>query len=148
VCTQALFNVIGAERYGQVPDQVIRYVMGRFGRPTRPVEPEVEARILDRPRAREIAAEPPCLALDDLRRRLPRGLSDEEFLLRSVMPAEQVDAMLAAGPAKRSYSPVVSRVSRLLEQAGGRPAESTRTGSTSGLKVTLKSSRAATAARA
>lgn len=115
VCTQALFNVIGSERYGQVPDQVIRYVMGRFGRPTRPVDKAVEAKILDRPRAREIAAEPPTMALNDLRRKFGRGLSDEEFLLRAVMPAEQVDAMLAAGPAKRRYSAVVRKTARLLE---------------------------------
>jgi oxaloacetate decarboxylase alpha subunit len=114
VCTQALFNVIGPERYGQVPDQVIRYVMGRFGRPTLPVDKQVEAKILDRPRAREIAKEPPRLALDDLRRKLPRGISDEEFLLRAVMPAEQVDAMIAAGPAKRVYSPVVRKIERIL----------------------------------
>lgn len=138
VCTQALFNVIGEERYGRVPDQVIRYVMGRFGRPTLPVDKEVEAKILDRPRAREIAKEPPRLALDDLRRKLPRGLSDEEFLLRAVMPAEQVDAMIAARPARRSYSPMVRRIERAL----GAPASATSEDSVviekPHLKVTLK----------
>ncbi len=34
VCGQAFYNVIGAERYGNVSDQAIRYVLGRFGRPT------------------------------------------------------------------------------------------------------------------
>ena len=58
VCSQALFNVISGKRYSQVSDQVIRYVMGRFGRPTRPVAKDVEAVILDRPRAREIEKEP------------------------------------------------------------------------------------------
>ena len=57
VMSQALFNVIGKRRYAQVSDQVIRYVRGKFGRPTRPVDPAVEAAILDRPRAREIVAE-------------------------------------------------------------------------------------------
>jgi oxaloacetate decarboxylase (Na+ extruding) subunit alpha len=144
VCTQALFNIVGAERYAQVPDQVIRYVMGRFGRPTAPVDKEIEAKILDRPRAREIEAEPPRLALDDLKRRLPRGLSDEEFLLRSVMPAEQIDAMLAARPAKRSYSPVVRRVERLLEKSV-EPARSEETG---GVKISLKSNKQRMAADA
>jgi oxaloacetate decarboxylase alpha subunit len=117
VCTQALFNVIGSERYGQVPDQVIRYVMGRFGRPTRPVDKEIEARIMDRPRAKEIAAEPAALSLDDVKHRFGRGLSDEELLLRAVMPAEQVDAMLAAGPAKRRYSALVRKTENLLAGA-------------------------------
>ena len=52
VCTQAMFNVIGKERYAHVPDQVIRYVLGRFGRPTAPVDPDVLDSILSR-RARE-----------------------------------------------------------------------------------------------
>ena len=40
------------ERYGNVPDQVIRYVLGTFGRPTAPVDPNILDRILERPRAR------------------------------------------------------------------------------------------------
>jgi oxaloacetate decarboxylase alpha subunit len=138
VCTQALFNVIGEERYGRVPDQVIRYVMGRFGRPTMPVDKDVEAKILDRPRAREIAKEPPRLALDDLRRKLPRGLSDEEFLLRAVMPAEQVDAMIAAGPAKRRYSPVVRKIERILGASTGAKESDSVVVDKPNLKLTLK----------
>ena len=61
VMGQALSNVLGDERYGVVPDQVIRYVLGSFGKPTAPVEPWVLDRILDRPRARELAADRrPC----------------------------------------------------------------------------------------
>lgn len=147
VCTQALLNVIGSERYGRVPDQVIRYVMGRFGRPTMPVAKEIEAKILDRPRAREIAMEPPRLALDDLRRKIPRGPSDEEFLLRAVMRAEQVDGMIAAGPAKRAYSPVVRKIERILgAQASTRDSDVVV--ERPNLKVTLKRANATAAAHA
>ena len=121
VCSQALFNVVSGKRYAQVSDQVIRYVMGRFGRPTRPVNPDVEAAILDRPRAREIEAEPPVLTLEAVRSRFPHIRSDEEFLLRAVMPGEQVDAMLAAGPAKARYSPESSQVLALLRKLVERP---------------------------
>lgn len=116
VCTQALFNVIGPERYGNVPDQVIRYVMGRFGRPTSPVDPNVKDRILARARAREIEAEPPPPSLAELRRRFPTSIPDEEFLLRAVMPAEQVDAMLAAGPAARHYNPDARPLLELIRE--------------------------------
>jgi oxaloacetate decarboxylase alpha subunit len=121
VCSQALFNVVGGRRYGQVSDQVIRYVMGRFGRPTRPVAPNVEAAILDRPRAREIEAEPAILSLGDLRRRFPATLDDEEFLLRAVMPGDQVDAMLAAGPSPARYTPELGPILSLLRQLVARP---------------------------
>ena len=118
VCSQALFNVIGQGRYAQVSDQVIRYVMGRFGRPTRPVDHEVEASILDRPRAREIEREPRVASMDVLRHRLGKNLPEEEFLLRAVMPGEQVDAMLAAGPSRATYTPEVAPIISLLKQLG------------------------------
>ncbi|HEX2791104.1 MAG TPA: hypothetical protein VHN17_11795 [Steroidobacteraceae bacterium] len=114
VCTQALFNVIGSERYGNVPDEVVRYVLGRFGRPTRPVEANVRDRILGRPRAAELAAEPPPPALAELRSRFGCAISDEELLLRAVMPAAQVDAMINAGPARRRYNPQLAPVLALL----------------------------------
>ena len=121
VMGQALSNVLGVERYEVVPDQVIRYVLGSFGKPTAPVEPWVLDRILDRPRARELAAEPPPLSVAELRRRLPRGISDEELLLRFAMPAEEVDAMLAAAPAAEHYTPEAQPVLRLLRELGTRP---------------------------
>jgi oxaloacetate decarboxylase alpha subunit len=122
VCSQALFNIIGGKRYAQVSDQVIRYVMGRFGRPTRPVAAEVADAILDRPRARELAAEPAVLTLADLRRRFPADLPDDEFLLRAVMPGDQVDAMLAAGPARAHYNPEAAPLLALLRELAARPA--------------------------
>lgn len=114
VCSQALYNVIGRERYDNVSDQVIRYVLGGFGRPTKPVDPDVKERILSRPRAKEIMAEPPAPTLSELRKRFPAGISDEEFLLRATMPAEEVNAMVAAGPAKRHYNPDIQPMLKLL----------------------------------
>jgi oxaloacetate decarboxylase alpha subunit len=122
VCTQALYNVIGKERYDQVSDQCIRYVLGSFGKPTGPVDPQVKDRILSRPRAKEIMAEPPPAPPSELRKRFKPGISDEEFLLRAVMPAEQVDAMIAAGPAKRHYNPDTRALLKLLKEVAARPA--------------------------
>jgi oxaloacetate decarboxylase alpha subunit len=122
VCTQALFNVIGTQRYGNVSDQVIRYVLGRFGRPTVAVDPDVRDRILSRPRATEIMAEPPPLSPNELRRRFRAGIPDEEFLLRAVMPADQVDAMMAAGPARRRYNPGSRPLLKLIRELASRPA--------------------------
>ena len=122
VMSQALFNVIGKGRYAQVSDQVIRYVRGKFGRPTRPVDPAVEAAILDRPRAREIESEDDFPDYGDLRRRFGPHMADEEFLLRAVMPGEQVDAMLAAGPSRSRYSPEAAPMLKLLRELAARPA--------------------------
>jgi oxaloacetate decarboxylase (Na+ extruding) subunit alpha len=121
VCGQALYNVIGTERYGNVSDQAIRYVLGRFGRPTAPVDENVRDRILSRPRAVQLQAEPPPASPGELRKRFPAGISDEELLLRATMPADQVDAMLAAGTAKRHYNPELAPVLELLAGLGARP---------------------------
>jgi oxaloacetate decarboxylase alpha subunit len=116
VITQAVMNVTGGERYATIPDEVIRYALGRFGRPNVPIDPEVMQRIDSLPRSRELRAEPPMLEVTELRRRLGLQLSDEELLLRATMPAGLVDAMRAAGPAPREYDPAVRPVMELLRK--------------------------------
>jgi oxaloacetate decarboxylase alpha subunit len=105
VVTQAVMNVTGKERYGVIPDEIIRYALGRFGKPNIPIAPEVMDRIMSLPRTRELAVEPGMPPVAELRRRLGAGLSDEEFLLRATMPAELVDAMQPPGAAPRHYEP-------------------------------------------
>lgn len=122
VMSQALSNVVGTGRYAQVSDEILRYVMGKFGHPTNPLVAEVEAAILDRPRAREIEQEPAFPSMADLRRQFSHAMDDEEFLLRAVMPEEQVDAMLAAGSSAASYSPEAAPILSLLRQLAERPA--------------------------
>jgi oxaloacetate decarboxylase (Na+ extruding) subunit alpha len=122
VMSQALFNVIGAGRYSNVSDQVIRYVLGKFGRPTRPVAPSVRAAILDRARAKELDTEPDFPTLRELRRRFGAKLDDEEFLLRATMPAEQVDAMLSAGRSRATYVPETVPLLKLLRELAARPS--------------------------
>lgn len=139
VVSQALFNVIG-ERYANVPDQVIRYAMGSFGRPTAPIAPDVLDRILDRPRARELADEPPPEPPAELRKRFPAGISDEEMLLRAHMPADQVDAMLAAGPAPRHFNPELAPVLTLLGELGSRTSVHDLAGTAPGLRLSVRRS--------
>lgn len=137
VCSQALFNIISGKRYSQVSDQVIRYVMGRFGRPTLPVVKDVEAAILDRPRAREIEKEPAVLGLGELRQRFPHDLPEEEFLLRAVMPGDQIDAMLCAGSSKARFTPELAPILTLIRELAGRPAAREISVERSGVRLRL-----------
>ena len=120
VLTQAVMNVTGKERYAVIPDEVIRYALGRFGRPNVPLAPFVMDRIQSMPRTRELQAEPPMAPLQALRKRIGPQLSDEEFLLRATMPAGQVDAMLVKGPAPVHYNPALTPVLSLLRQLAPR----------------------------
>ena len=114
ILTLAVMNVTGKERYAIIPDEVIRYALGRFGRPNVPIAPEVMDRIMSLPRTKEILAEPGMLPLSELRRRIGAHLSDEEFLLRATMPANLVDAMQPPGAAARHYDPAMRPVMELI----------------------------------
>ncbi len=116
ILTMSVLNVTGKERYGVIPDEVIRYAVGRFGRPNVPIDGAVMDRIMSLPRTKEILAESGMAPLPELRRRIGMMLSDEEFLLRATMPAELVDAMQAAGPANREYRPYSRPVVQLLRE--------------------------------
>ena len=107
--TQAVMNVTGKERYAVIPDEIIRYAIGRFGRPNVPIDARGDGPDHGQS-AHEGAARPSrgMAELSDLRRRIGADLSDEEFLLRATMPANLVDAMKAAGPAPREYDPTTS----------------------------------------
>lgn len=120
VGTMAVMNVLAPERYANVPDEVIRYVMGRFGTPPGDVDPEVRDRIEQLPRTRELMAQAPMPDLAELRKRFSPHISDEEFLLRAVMPAEQVDAMVAAGPCRQDYNADAALVEALIKELSKR----------------------------
>jgi oxaloacetate decarboxylase alpha subunit len=114
VATQAMLNVTSSERYQTVPDEVTRYALGRFGEPAMPMDENVRDRITSSKRAKELEQEAQMASLDDLRTKIGKGYSDEEFLLRATMPADQVDAMVKAGPARRSYDPKTKPVMDLI----------------------------------
>ena len=48
--TQAVMNVANGERYKVIPDEAIRYAIGRFGKPNVPIAPNVMDRIESLPR--------------------------------------------------------------------------------------------------
>jgi oxaloacetate decarboxylase alpha subunit len=116
VMTQAVMNVMNQERYKVIPDEAIRYAIGRFGKPNVPIDARVMDRIESLPRTKELRAEASMAPLSELRRQVGESLSDEDFLLRATMPAGQVDAMRAAGPAARHYNPALKPVMSLIRQ--------------------------------
>jgi len=118
--TQAVLNVTGKERYRIIPDEIIRYALGRFGRPNIPIAADVVDRIESLARTRELREEPGMPPLPELRQRIGPELSDEEFLLRATMPAGQVDLMKAAGPAQQTYDPEMAPVMSLIRQLTAR----------------------------
>jgi oxaloacetate decarboxylase alpha subunit len=95
-------------------------------------------RIESLPRTAELRKEPGMPSIADLRSRLGAALSDEEFLLRATMPAGQVDAMLAAGPAARHYNPDLKPVMHLIRQLTQHPELSEVSVTKPGFKLQLR----------
>lgn len=96
---QALLNVVNGERYSVFPDENLMYLAGHMGPIPGKVDPEVLDRAFGTQRGQEFLSwEQPQPSLKEIRAQLGENLSDEELLLRFLMPGPDVDAMLEAGP--------------------------------------------------
>lgn len=118
VVTQSVINVVQGERYASSPDEVRQYVLGYYGEPAGPIDPEVmdriagdEAPITERPGA----VLPPALQ----RVREERGpfASDEDLLLAVFFNPDIVAQLFAARPIDTAYKPMRSLASVVRELA-------------------------------
>jgi oxaloacetate decarboxylase alpha subunit len=99
---QALLNVVSGERYSMVPDENLMYLAGHMGPHPAPVDQEVLDKALNSERGREFQKwTPPQPTISEIRHAHGDTLSDEELILRFLMPDPDVDAMYAAGPVQR-----------------------------------------------
>lgn len=122
VGSQAAINVILGERYKEVTDQIIHYALGRYGQEAvAEMDQNVRAKILDRPRAKELAGwELPDPSIEEMRRKLGGpGLSDEDLLLRWLFNEQDLEAMHAAGP-PREYETASHPLVGLISDLAGR----------------------------
>jgi oxaloacetate decarboxylase alpha subunit len=99
---QALLNVVTGERYSMIPDENLIYLAGHMGRTPAPVDPEVLDKALGSGRGREFVSwTPPQPTIEELRHEHGDTLSDEELILRVLIPGPDVDKTYAGGPVAR-----------------------------------------------
>ncbi|MGE5408815.1 MAG: hypothetical protein ACM3NV_09385 [Syntrophothermus sp.] len=96
---QALLNVVQGERYATIPEENLMYLAGWYGKPPGPVDPEVLERAAANPRGRQMMEQghAPQPSLKEIRAAYGENLSDEELLLRYLIPGEDVENMYRAG---------------------------------------------------
>jgi oxaloacetate decarboxylase alpha subunit len=118
VGSQAAVNVMTGQRYAQVTDQTIRYALGHFGGDVAEhMNPEIRERILNGPRAKELAQiEFKQLSEDQIRNDVgAEGLDEENFLLRYLLRKDDIERMRAVGPAHAYQSGSANGVPNLIE---------------------------------
>ncbi len=118
IVTQATINVTVGERYKSVTDDIIKLALGFFGEQAAPMDQNIKDKILNQPNAKIfINWKPPQIPLKSLRQEFGRGLSDDEFLLRTLVPEDQIRAIKSAVPIKTKYSnfekPIVDLIQKL-----------------------------------
>jgi pyruvate/oxaloacetate carboxyltransferase len=108
VGAQAVENVILGERYKQITDEAIKYVLGYYGEPVVPVDQNVKDRIMSLSRTKEFlnwAPEGYLKSVEDIRKEIGSDLSDDELLLKILIPGKP----LKRGKPKNEAAPPVAK---------------------------------------
>jgi pyruvate/oxaloacetate carboxyltransferase len=95
VGAQAVENILSGERYKQITDEVIKYVLGYYGEPVVPVDQHIMDRVMSLPRTKEFLDWKPegyFRTVEELRAEIGPELSDDDLLLRVVIPGVQIKA--------------------------------------------------------
>jgi pyruvate/oxaloacetate carboxyltransferase len=89
VGAQAVENILSGERYKQITDEAIKYALGYYGEPVVPMDQNVMDRVMGSPRSKEFLHWKPegyLKTIEELRSEIGPELSDDDLLLRVVIP--------------------------------------------------------------
>ncbi len=108
VGAQAVENLVSGERYKQVTDEAIKYVLGYYGEPVIPIDQNVMDRIMSLPRTKEFLNWKPqssSKSIEEMRQEIGPELSDDELLLKILIPGKPVKR----GEPKKTATPPVAK---------------------------------------
>ena len=91
VGAQAVENIVSGERYKQIPDEAIKYVLGYYGEPAAPIDQNVMDRVMNSTRAKQFINWKPDgydKSIEEFRREIGPGLTDDELLLKILIPGK------------------------------------------------------------
>ncbi len=105
IVAQASMNVLSGERYTSINDEVIQKVVLDYAiKAPGDIDPALYEKVMRLKRTQEILNwKPSQNSLEDIRDEYGKNLSDDEFLMRTAVPSEFIDAMRKAGPMKKDY---------------------------------------------
>jgi pyruvate carboxylase subunit B len=103
IATQAVYNVIGGERYATVTQELKDYLQGLYGRPPVPADPELRRLVLGREEPITIRPadllEPQVDAARQQLRKMSLDTSDDSVLIQLLFPNLAIDYLREPAPA-------------------------------------------------
>jgi pyruvate/oxaloacetate carboxyltransferase len=113
VGVQAIENVVSGKRYERIPDEVIKYVLGLYGKLDAPVDKKVMERINQLPQTKEFRDWKPegyFKSIEELRSEIGPDLDDEDLLLTILIPGYNKENLskksaIVSTPAAKSKLP-------------------------------------------
>ena len=126
VASQALVNVLGANRYGTIIDEIRDLALGRFGKTPGPIDPALERAVA----LRDEAPAPAPVDMDALRDRAQGLAASEEELLLLGLFGEEAEPLLQAirrrsageepseGDAGKDRDEQIRSVVRIVQETG------------------------------
>lgn len=93
VGAQAFENVVSGERYGKITDESIKYLLGYYGEACFPLDQDLMDRVAGLPRTKEFLDWKPegfLKSIDELRGEIGPDLSDDDLLLKVLIPGRPV----------------------------------------------------------
>jgi pyruvate/oxaloacetate carboxyltransferase len=113
VGAQAVENVISGERYKQFTDEAIKYLLGYYGEAAGPIDQNVKDKAISLPRTKEFVNWQPenyLKSVEELRKEIAPDLSDDELLLKILIPGQPLKhtepKKAARRPARKPITPV------------------------------------------
>jgi len=105
IATQAVYNVIGGERYATVTQELKDYLQGLYGRPPVPADPDLRRLVLGREEPITIRPadllEPQVDAARQHLRKMNLDTSDDSVLIQLLFPNLAIDYLRNPAPAAR-----------------------------------------------
>jgi oxaloacetate decarboxylase alpha subunit len=94
VGAQAFENVVSGKRYEKMTDESIKYLLGYYGEPAFPLDPALMDRVMSLPRAQELLDWTPegyLKTIEELRQEIGPDLSDDDLLLKILIPGARLE---------------------------------------------------------
>jgi pyruvate carboxylase len=122
VGAQAIENILSGKRYERFTDEAVKYVMGLYGEPVVPVDRHVMDRVMSLPRAKEFINWKPQgyeKPVEEIRREIGPDLSDDDLLLKLLIPGKPVKR----AEAKKPSAPTAKNATAAVAPSGEFPTE-------------------------